>query len=249
MATFSRDIRAVGWLAGGVAHDFNNILQAILSNIELAGQFIGPEHVAHDFLNAALSAGQRGATLTVQLLTFAQQGCLKPEVVDVNRFIGGMADLLPTLLGPGITIAFKPKEDIPAAYVDPQGLETALLNIALNAKAAMPEGGAVTIEAGFRQLAEGLALADGLLAAGGYVEISLTDTGCGMSTEVLERAFFPFYSTRDFGEGCGLGLSAVYGFICQSGGWVDLKSEVGQGTTVRMLLPPCNEDQDGPQPL
>ncbi len=230
-------LRAVGQLAGGTAHDFNNLLQVIQSSIELVRRKIEPGHEVQPFLASALKAAERGGRLTQQLLSFSRKQMLRPESIHLAALIRGMLDLLKRTIGEDIEIRTALADDLPAVTVDPHGMENAILNIALNSRAAMPDGGILTVKADRRQLARDMATADGALPAGLYVEIALSDTGCGMPADVMEHAFEPFFTTKEVGQGSGLGLSMVFGFARQSGGHVTLESVVGQGTTVTILLP------------
>ncbi len=233
-------LRAVGQLAGGTAHDFNNLLQVIQSSIELVRRKIEPGHEVQPFLASALKATERGGKLTQQLLSFSRKQMLRPESVHLAALIRGMLDLLKRTIGEDIEIRTELEDALPAVTVDPHGMENAILNIALNSRAAMPEGGTLTVRATRRQLAREMATADGALPAGLYVEIVLADTGCGMPADVIEHAFEPFFTTKEVGQGSGLGLSMVFGFAKQSGGNVTLESGVGCGTTVTILLPVAN---------
>lgn len=233
-------LRAVGQLAGGTAHDFNNLLQVIQSSIELVRRKIEPGHEVQPFLTSALKAAERGGRLTQQLLSFSRKQMLRPERIHLAALIRGMLDLLKRTIGEDIEIRTALADDLPAVTVDPHGMENAILNIALNSRAAMPDGGTLTVRADRRHLDREMATADGALPAGLYVEIALADTGCGMPADVIEHAFEPFFTTKEVGQGSGLGLSMVFGFAKQSGGHVTLESAVGRGTTVTILLPAAN---------
>ncbi|MBE0532463.1 MAG: PAS domain S-box protein [Rhodospirillales bacterium] len=232
-------MEVVGQLAGGTAHDFNNLLQIIQSSIDLAQSQIDKGDRVHIFLENAMEAARRGGRLTHQLLSFSRKETLNPTIVRPAALIEGLLDLIRRSLGETIEVETRLEKDLPVVKVDPHGLENALLNIAFNAKAAMADGGRLTIAAGRRRVEHeigGIGGAESLPAAD-YVEICLTDTGCGMTPDVLERAFEPFFTTRGVGEGSGLGLSMVYGFARQSGGTVTLESEPGRGTRVCLMLP------------
>jgi PAS domain S-box-containing protein len=232
-------MEVVGQLAGGTAHDFNNLLQIIQSSIDLAQNQIDKDDRVHIFLENAMEAARRGGRLTHQLLSFSRKETLNPAIVRPAALIEGLLDLIRRSLGETIEVETRLEKGLPVVKVDPHGLENALLNIAFNAKAAMPDGGRLTIAAGLRRVEReivGIGGAESLPAAD-YVEISLADTGCGMTPDVLERAFEPFFTTRGVGEGSGLGLSMVYGFARQSGGAVTLESEPGRGTRVCLILP------------
>ncbi|WP_316976026.1 PAS domain-containing sensor histidine kinase [Shumkonia mesophila] len=232
-------MEVVGQLAGGTAHDFNNLLQIIQSSIDLAQSQLDKDDRIHIYLENAMEAARRGGRLTHQLLSFSRKETLNPEIVRPAALIEGLLDLIRRSLGETIEVETRLERDLPTVRIDPHGLENALVNIAFNAKAAMPDGGRLTIAAGRRHVEQEIAGAGGADSppAGDYVEINLTDTGCGMTPDVLEHAFEPFFTTREVGEGSGLGLSMVYGFARQSGGIVTLESEPGRGTRVCLMLP------------
>jgi two-component system, cell cycle sensor histidine kinase and response regulator CckA len=233
----ARKMEAVGQLAGGIAHDFNNLLQVIQSSIDLARRNLDPEDRSRQFLDHAIRAIRRGAQLTQRLISFSGRQNLHPETVNPDKVIEGMLELVKRTLGEDIEIETAFEEGLPACVIDPHALENAILNIALNARAAMPDGGRLSVRAGRKRLEQRIKTEDGYLPEGNYVEIRLTDTGIGMSPEVAERAFEPFFTTKEVGEGTGLGLSMVYGFALQSDGYADIHSQPGRGTSVRMLLP------------
>ncbi len=234
----SQKMEAVGQLTGGLAHDFNNLLAGITSSLELAQMRIAQGRVAEldRYLAAAMGAATRAAALTHRLLAFSRRQTLDPKPVDPNRLIASMADLIRRTTGPGITLDAVGSAGLWTILCDPNQLENALLNLALNARDAMPEGGHLTIEAANVRLDD--AVAAGFdLPPGHYVGISVSDTGVGMSAETAVRVFEPFFTTKPLGRGTGLGLSMVYGFTRQSGGSTRVYSELDQGTTVRMYLP------------
>jgi PAS domain S-box-containing protein len=233
----AQKLQVVGQLAGGTAHDFNNLLQVVQSSLDVARTKIAADDPVQRFLDNAVKATQRGGHLTQQLLSFSRTQLLRPETLSPATLIHGMLDLIRHVLGEDIDIEAGLEADLPPITVDPHALENAILNIAVNARAAMPRGGRLAVRAGRRHLEESQDAADGRLPAGAYVEIALSDTGCGMPPEVLERAFEPFFTTKEVGEGSGLGLSMVYGFARQSGGRATIDSEPGKGTTVKILLP------------
>lgn len=230
-------MEVVGQLAGGTAHDFNNLLQIIQSSVDLAKTQIDKDDRVQIFLENALEAARRGGRLTHQLLSFSRKETLNPVIVQPAALIEGLLDLIRHSLGETIEVEARLEAGLPAVIVDPHGLENALLNVAFNARAAMPGGGRLTIAAGRRRLEREMVVGADSLPPGDYVEISLTDTGCGMTPDVLEHAFEPFFTTREVGEGSGLGLSMVYGFARQSGGTVTLESEPGRGTRACLMLP------------
>jgi len=236
-------MEVVGQLAGGTAHDFNNLLQIIQSSIDLAQSQLDKGDRIHIFLENALEAARRGGRLTHQLLSFSRRETLNPEIVRPAALIEGLLDLIRRSLGETIEVETRLEEGLPVITVDPHGLENALLNIAFNARAAMPDGGRLTIAAGRRRLEREMPVGSGgdSLPAADYLEIVLTDTGCGMARDVLEHAFEPFFTTRGVGEGSGLGLSMVYGVARQTGGNVTLESEPGRGTRVCLMFPTAGE--------
>ena len=232
-------MEAVGQLMGGIAHDFNNMLAIVIGSLELARRRLaGTEHPAvMKCLDNAAEGANRAATLTARLLAFSRQQPLEPRVIDVNKLAGGMSELLQRSIGEAIHIETVLAGGLWKVLVDPAQLESAIVNLAVNARDAMPDGGKLTIETQNAELDERYAAAHNEVAAGQYVVISVTDSGAGMSREVLERAFDPFYTTKGPGQGTGLGLSQVFGFVKQSSGHIKLYSEVGHGTTVKIYLP------------
>lgn len=234
----AQNMDIVGQLAGGTAHDFNNLLQVIQACLDLIRHKIDKDEKTEKIVETAMGAVRRGASLTAQLLSFSRQQMLLPQDADPNALIEQAVELLQRTLGEDVEIATVLAADCRSIRIDPHGFANAILNLALNARAGMPKGGRLTIRTADRHLDENeVATETGSLPAGGYVEIALTDSGCGMPPEVMARAFEPFFTTKEVGEGSGLGLSMVYGFVCQSGGHVALESEIGKGTTVRMLFP------------
>ena len=233
----AQKMAVVGQLAGGTAHDFNNLLQVIQSNLQMMEGRIERGKDTSRLIEAALSAVSRGARLSQHLLSFSRQQVLRSEPVDPNRLVERTVELLGNTLGEDIRIDTRLERGVPSLFVDPHGLENAVLNIAFNARSAMPNGGNLTLRTAHKRLDDEIVTEEGLVPAGDYVEIAVTDTGCGMPPDVAARAFEPFFTTREVGEGSGLGLSMVYGFTLQSNGQVTLESEVGKGTTVRMTFP------------
>jgi len=228
-------MEAVGQLTGGIAHDFNNMLAVVVGGIDLAQRRLnGPRREVLMHLKNAMEGATRAAALTRRLLSFARSEPLLPERVDSVELIGGMSDLLDRTLGELIRVEIDLDRDTWATYVDPHQLENAILNLAVNARDAMEGRGQMRIAT------ENVTLAAnevGDIRAGDYVRICVTDTGCGMQPEVLERAFEPFFTTKPVGKGTGLGLSQIFGFAHQSGGEVGIESQVGRGTTVSIYLP------------
>jgi hypothetical protein len=232
----SQKMEAVGQLTGGIAHDFNNILAVILGNVELLRIHLRKDAHANELIDTVLRATLHGKDLTGQLLAFSRRRQLNPQPVDINALVAGMVRLLDRTLGATIRIATATSDDAGVAFVDPAALEAAVLNVALNARDAMPDGGSLTIRTSKVDVAE-LPITDDDLEVGSYAALALEDTGCGMPPEVAARVFEPFFTTKAGSGGTGLGLSMVYGFAKQSGGAVTIASEPGRGTTVRMLLP------------
>ncbi len=232
-------MEAAGQLTGGVAHDFNNLLLAISGNLELLQERLQHrnEHDLALFASRALEAVDRGAALTKRLLAFSRKQILNPQVIDLNQLVSGLTDLLRRTLGETIDLEVVTAGGLWPCEVDPSEIETALLNLAINARDAMPKGGKLTIETANARLDDEYAAAHEEVAAGQYVMLAVTDTGSGMPPEVVERAFEPFFTTKRPGEGTGLGLSMVYGLVKQSRGHVKIYSEMGQGTTVKVYLP------------
>jgi PAS domain S-box-containing protein len=228
-------MEAIGQLTGGVAHDFNNLLTAVLGNLELLTQRLsGPQHIA--LIDAAMRAADRGAKLTQQLLAFARRQRLEPKPADLNHLVLGMRDMLVSTIGATIRIETALSPGLWPAMLDVNQTELMLLNLAINARDAMPEGGTLTIASG--QLSVGpKERRPGELAPGDYVLLSVADSGTGMCDEVRERAFEPFFTTKEVGMGSGLGLSQVYGIARQLGGGVEIESQTGAGTVVRVFLP------------
>lgn len=232
----SQRLESVGKLTGGVAHDFNNILQVIGGNLELLMADVAGRPLALRHLEAALQAVQRGAKLSSQLLAFARRQPLQPIALNVGRTLADSEELLQRTLGEATAVETIVADDLWNTVLDPHQLENVLLNLAINARDAMPDGGKLTIETGNVTLDDAYVAATPDIPAGEYVVISVSDTGCGMAADVLERAVEPFFTTKAEGRGTGLGLSMVFGFIKQSGGHFRLYSEVGHGTTVRMYF-------------
>jgi CheY-like chemotaxis protein len=220
-----------------VAHDFNNLLMAILSSLELMKKRMPEDPRLMRLHSNAVQAAERGATLTQRMLAFARRQDLDRQPVDLPRLVHGMADLLQRSLGPRVTIDSRFPLLLPPVSTDANQLETALLNLAVNARDAMPDGGAITIAARAETVAAGA-----VLAPGSYVCLSVTDTGEGMDPATLGRATEPFFTTKGIGKGTGLGLSMVHGLAEQSGGGLVLKSTPGQGTTVELWLPVAERD-------
>ena len=242
----SQKMEAVGQLTGGLAHDFNNLLAAISGSLELIEARIGQgrsKDVAK-YIAAAQGASKRAAALTHRLLAFSRRQTLAPRAVDVNRLVDGMLDLVQRTVGPGIDVRHAGADDLWPALVDPSQLENSLLNLCINARDAMPDGGRIVIETQNRWIDRRRAEAQDM-PEGQYLSLCVSDTGAGMPPEVVARAFDPFFTTKPMGEGTGLGLSMIYGFAKQSGGQVRIASGVGSGTTVCLYLPRHRGEADG----
>ena len=230
----ARAMEAVGRLAGGVAHHFNNLLTVILGNLELLSPEL-PDGPLYKQATLALRGAQRGSEITHRLLAFSRRQPLRPETLDLNAFVTGFADALRQAVGEAVALEMTLAPDIPLVSVDRAQLEGALLELAANARDAMPNGGRMLIETAHGPPADPL---DGANAESRCVLLAVTDTGSGMRAFVRERACEPFFTTAEAGRRLGLGLSMVYGFVVQSGGGLALDSEAGVGTTVRLYLPP-----------
>jgi PAS domain S-box-containing protein len=236
---------ALGQLTGGVAHDFNNLLTVIMANVELAKFAVEDRPIEAGALQAALDAAVRGAELTHQLLAFSRRQTLEPKVVDLNALVRGMMRLLSRIIGENIEPTLRTAPDVWPVRIDPTQLETALTNLVVNARDAMPGGGQLIIETENGPLDETYAAQHADVPPGDYVALSVSDTGTGMSREVVDRVFEPFFTTKEVGKGTGLGMSMVFGFVKQSGGHIRIYSEVGIGTTIRLYLPRATEAIDG----
>ena len=232
----SQKMEAVGQLTGGVAHDFNNLLTIIIGNLGIAKRGV-VEARAERALNNALVGAERAAQLTQRLLAFSRRQPLNPRVLDVNKLIVSISDLLVRTLGENIELESIGAAGLWKVEADASELESTLLNLALNARDAMPEGGKLTIETSNAYLDEGYCQQHAGVAPGQYILIAVTDNGGGMSAETIDRAFEPFFTTKEAGKGTGLGLSQVYGFMKQSEGHVKIYSESGEGTTIKLYLP------------
>jgi len=231
-------MEAVGQLTGGLAHDFNNLLTVIVGNLELLESELQPDSKEQEAAATALTASLRGADLTRQLLAFARRQPLEAATFDLNELARRTMKLLRRTLGEHIEIELALEEDqLWQPLADAAQVESALANLAINARDAMPEGGTLTVTTANRHLEERSPSGARDIAAGEYVMIAVSDTGTGIAPDIRERVFDPFFSTKDHGEGTGLGLSMVYGFVTQSGGHLELESEIGQGTTIRLYLP------------
>jgi CheY-like chemotaxis protein len=235
-------MEAVGQLTGGVAHDFNNLLTAICGGADTLQRLLPTELGANgERIRRAVrmveEGAQRAAVLTQRLLAFARRQALDPRPLDANKLVAGMSELLRRTLGEAVAIETVLAGGLWQTMADPNQLESALLNLAVNARDAMPKGGRLTIETANSHLDEPYASQHPEVQPGQYVMIAVSDTGSGMSKDIMERVFEPFFTTKDIGQGTGLGLSQVYGFIKQSHGHIKLYSEIGHGTVVKLYLP------------
>jgi PAS domain S-box-containing protein len=233
----AQKLEAVGKLTGGIAHDFNNVLQIINGNVQLLQQFAPTPAVLEQRLKSVAAAVSRGAKLSSQLLAFARRQPLQPVAVDPLRILRDRDDLLTRALGENIAIEYRHEGEGWNVFVDASQLENVMLNLALNARDAMPDGGTFLVDIQNTVLSMGQARSMGDIAPGEYVLINISDSGCGMTEEVMAHAFEPFFTTKPVGQGTGLGLSMAYGFVKQSGGHMRLSSVAGQGTTIEIYLP------------
>lgn len=243
----AQKMEAVGQLTGGVAHDFNNLLTVILGNSELLVESLRDDEHGRRSAELILAAAKRGRNLTRQLMAFSRRQVLAPKNVDVNDLVRGMETILNHALPDDIESGFDLQESLPPIFADPAQVESALLNLAVNARDAMPNGGRLVIETATAHFEAVEPFLDNP-APGDYVVISVSDSGVGMPPEVARRAFEPFFTTKGVGEGSGLGLSMVHGFARQSGGTARIYSEAGKGTTVKIYLPAAADAAASPAP-
>ena len=241
----AQKMEAVGQLTGGIAHDFNNLLTGIIGSLDMMARRSqqGRSGDIERYASAAMQSAKRAAALTHRLLAFSRRQPLDPQPVNANRLVTGMEEMLRRTLGAEISLEMVTAAGLWQTKCDPNQLENSILNLAINARDAMPDGGTLTIETGNAHLDNSYAATNGGLTPGQYVMISVTDTGCGMSADVAQRAFDPFFTTKPIGQGTGLGLSMIYGFARQSEGYARIYSEVGRGTTFKLYLPRYVGDQ------
>ncbi|MGT2439069.1 ATP-binding protein [Bradyrhizobium betae] len=240
----AQKMETIGQLTGGVAHDFNNLLMAVMGNLDLLRKRIPDDPRLRRLIDGALQGAERGASLTQRLLAFARQQDLRAEAVDLGTLIRGMSDLLERSLGPRVELRLDVPDRVPPARVDSNQLELAILNLAINARDAMPDGGSIEIRIRDEQAVE-----EARLPPGHYLTLSVIDNGEGMSPETLKRAVEPFFSSKPIGKGTGLGLSMVHGLAVQLGGALQLSSEVGVGTTATLILPVATQLPKAEEPM
>ncbi len=228
----------IGQLTGGIAHDFNNMLAVVIGSLDLAKRrMTGDPARAATLIDSAVEGAKRAAALTARLLAFSRRQPLAPTAVDLNKVVGGMSELFTRSLGDTISVETVLGAGLWRSYADASEVENAILNLAVNARDAMPNGGRLTIETANAHIDDHYARENGDVQPGQYVTFCVTDTGEGMPPEIIAQAFEPFFTTKEVGKGTGLGLSQVFGFAKQSGGHAAIYSEVGQGTTVKIYLP------------
>jgi len=246
LARQSQKMEAIGHLTGGVAHDFNNLLQIISANLDLAaaGPTVQADPRLRERMQSAVEAVARGSRLTGQLLAFARRQALAPKSVDLGRVIRDMSDMLRRTLGENIEVETVIAGGLWNTLVDPNQVENTVLNLAINARDAMPDGGKLTLEVGNAFLDDAYAAAHAEVTPGQYVMLAVSDTGTGMTPEVLTRVFEPFFTTKPEGKGTGLGLAQAFGFTKQTGGHIKIYSEVGEGTTIKLYLPRTRRETD-----
>ena len=244
----SQRLEVVGQLTGGVAHDFNNLLTVILGNSDLLSEGLKDRPKLKRLADMNRTAAENGAELTKRLLAFARKQALQPKTIDLNQLVGGMHAMLRRTLGETVEIEYDRGAGLWPAVADPSQLDSAVLNLCVNARDAMPKGGRLTLETANASLDQAYADGHAEVEPGQYVMVAVSDTGSGIPPEHLARVFEPFFTTKEAGKGTGLGLSMVYGFVKQSKGHISIYSEVGQGTTVRMYLPRSHQGAEPPPP-
>jgi two-component system, cell cycle sensor histidine kinase and response regulator CckA len=243
----SQRLETMGQLAGGIAHDFNNLLAVIANYAEFVRDELPEDSEVREDVEEISRAAQRATTLTRQLLVFSRREVVHPEVLDLNEAVSDMQKLLGRTLGEDVELFVKLGGSLAPVYADRGQVEQVLMNLAVNARDAMPDGGGLTIETSEVLVDDEAATASDDLTPGRHVRLSVTDTGCGMSAEVAAKAFEPFFSTKEKGRGTGLGLATVYGIVREAGGSILIYSEPGQGTTVRIYWPVLGSDEDEPE--
>jgi PAS domain S-box-containing protein len=242
----SQKMEAVGQLTGGIAHDFNNMLTGVIGGLDILKRRIASGRLddVDRFMDAATTSAQRAAALTARLLAFSRRQSLDAKPVDVNSLTRSLEDLLRRTIGENIALAIVADDRVPLAVVDANQLESAILNLAINARDAMPSGGMLTVETSVVDLDRSYAALHPEVKPGRYVVVAVSDTGVGIEKDVLERVFEPFFTTKAIGQGTGLGLSMIYGFARQSGGQVRIHSQPGEGTSVKIYLPATDAPAD-----
>ena len=243
----SQKMEAVGRLAGGIAHDFNNILTGISGYTEMLLADLHDEHPMHADLMEIKKATDRASSLTAQLLAFSRKQIISPRVLNLNSLLDDSTKMLQRLIGADIEMIFSPGKELGNVKVDPHQIEQILINLAVNARDAMPEGGKLTIETVSVIVDESQLNNKDEIKPGAYVLLAVKDTGCGMSPEIQEHLFEPFFTTKDKHKGTGLGLSMIYGIVQQNNGFIQVHSEVGVGTTFKVYLPTVDEDVEPEQ--
>jgi CheY-like chemotaxis protein len=241
-------MEAVGHLTGGIAHDFNNILTVIIGMAEVLNEELADDPTSVASVRMIADAAQRGADLTRQLLAFSRQQPLQPREADLNVLVEDTAKLLRPTLGEQVEIQLALEDDSWSALVDPSHLTTALLNLAFNARDAMPDGGKLTLETGNVYLDDAYAAQHADVRPGHYVMVAVSDTGSGIPEAIRDKVFEPFFTTKETGKGTGLGLSMVYGFVKQSNGHIKIYSEEGHGTSIKLYLPRAAENRQEREP-
>jgi PAS domain S-box-containing protein len=237
----AQKMQAIGQLTGGIAHDFNNLLATVIIDLELAAEKLAEDESVRELVEDAIASAQRGASLNKGLLAFSRKQHLSPRSIDLKHQLENVTKILHRTLGEEIEIEAHTAPDLWFCDADPDQVENAFLNLAINARDAMPEGGKLTIDVYNVRLTDRYAAAKIEVNPGEYVVVALTDNGTGMSQEVLDRAFEPFFTTKPVGKGTGLGLSSIYGFAKQTGGNLTIYSEEGQGTTIKLYIPRAQE--------
>jgi two-component system, cell cycle sensor histidine kinase and response regulator CckA len=240
-ANHAHRLESIGRLAGGVAHDFNNLLTAIIGNVDLAIEDLGDDHGVVPRLKDAVKAAETAASLTAQLLAFGRKQMIAPRVGSLNSVVETAAGMLTRVIGEDVTLVLRLSADAWPVRVDPMQFQQVVVNLAVNARDAMPDGGRVTLETENVVLDEDFVRSRPWASPGRFVRLSATDTGCGMSRDVLAHVFEPFYTTKPLGSGTGLGLAMVYGAVKQNHGVIEVESEVDRGTTVRIYLPAASQ--------
>lgn len=240
----AQKMEAIGNLTGGVAHDFNNLLQVVAGNLQLLSKDVSGNDMAQRRITNALAGVDRGANLASQLLAFGRRQALDPRVLNIGRLVNGMDEMLRRTIGEGVEVEIIVSGGLWNTLVDPMQIENAILNLAINARDAIDGFGKLTIEVGNGYIDDAYTMSHQDVDPGQYVVLAVSDTGSGMSADLIEKVFEPFFSTKPEGKGTGLGLSMVYGFVKQTGGHVKIYSEVGHGTTIKMYLPRSTSQED-----